>query len=111
MISITDDYMKEMLPKVRPYTLVILHKTSKVSELGADKIVWEHGRRNFGLMSEKKLHVVGPVRDESNVCGAYIFSTSTSETKELMDQDPGVKSGIFTYEIHQMQSFPGSTLP
>lgn len=31
--------------------------------------------------------------------------------KEIMDNDPGVIAGIFTYEIHLCQSFPGDKLP
>jgi hypothetical protein len=28
-----------------------------------------------------------------------------------MDEDPGVKAGIFTYEVHPTCSFPGDRLP
>ena len=28
-----------------------------------------------------------------------------------MDDDPGVRAGTFTYELHVTRSFPGSTLP
>ena len=59
--DITDDYMREMLQTTKPYTLVILHRTSKRNEPNADKIVWEHGRRNFELRRDGLLCVVGPV--------------------------------------------------
>ena len=49
MADITDEFMMEMMQKTKPYTIVILHKTLKMQEAGAEKIVWEHGRRNFQL--------------------------------------------------------------
>ena len=29
----------------------------------------------------------------------------------VMDADPGVKAGVFTYEVHVSRSFPGDRLP
>jgi hypothetical protein len=45
------------------------------------------------------------------VKGVGIFSTREEETKRIMDEDPAVKAGIFTYEIHPCRSFPGDKLP
>jgi hypothetical protein len=111
MTEITDDYMRESMGKTKPFTIVILHRTPKYKEPGMDKIVWEHGRRNFELRQEGKLCIVCPIRDETDVCGVGIFSTDSAETKSIMDGDPGVKAGIFTYEIHPTRSFPGDSLP
>lgn len=108
---ITDDQMRERLKAAKPYTLVILHKTAKLGELGSDKIVWEHGRRNFQLRDQGVLAIVCPVGDESAVAGIYIFTASPEETKRIMEEDPGVRAGIFTYEVHPTRGFPGSTLP
>jgi hypothetical protein len=33
------------------------------------------------------------------------------ETKRMMDDDPGVKAGVFVYEVHACRSFPGDALP
>ena len=110
-MSITDDYMREMLRTTKRYTIVLLHRTPKRSEPGADKIVWEHGRRNFELRKDGLLSIVGPVvRDESDIAGVYIFSTSPERTKRILDEDPAVKAGIFTYEIHLIEAFPGDAL-
>ena len=107
---ISDEYMREMLQRTLPYTVVILHKTAKRGQPDADKIVWEHGRRNFELRRDGILCVVCPVRDESDISGIGIFSTDSERTKEIMDNDPGVKAGIFTYETHATRSFPGDAL-
>jgi hypothetical protein len=111
MAGISDEYMSEMMQKTKPYTLVILHKTSKMQEAGMDKVVWEHGRRNFELRENGQLVIVCPVRDNSDVAGVGIFSTNETETRIIMDNDPGVLAGIFTYEMHASRSFPGDSLP
>ena len=102
--------MEEMLRRARPYTIVILHRTPKRDEPGADKTVWEHGRRNFELRRDGNLCIVCPVSDNGEVSGLGIFSTDPAETKRIMDDDPAVRAGIFTYEIHAARSFPGDSL-
>ena len=57
------------------------------------------------------LPIVCPVMDASDLSGVGIFNTNADELKVIMDDDPGVKSGIFIYEIHPCRSFPGSSLP
>jgi hypothetical protein len=99
-----------LLQNSKPYTLVILRKTPKSDEPGADKIVWEHGRRNFEFCRDGKPCVVCPVKDESDVSGIGIFSTDVKATREIMDEDPGVKVGIFVYETHATRSFPADAL-
>jgi len=103
MVEITDEFMKEMMLKTKEYTVVILKAT--------EKIIWEHGRRNFKLREEGILSIVCPIRDESGVNGVGVFNGTPDEVKEIMDGDPGVIAGIFTYEIHATRSFPGDKLP
>lgn len=102
--------MREMLAKTRPYTVVILHKTPKRGDPSADKVVWEHGRRNFELRRDGKLLVVCPVSDGSDVAGLSVFSTDLEETRRIMEADPAVVAGIFTVETHAARSFPGDSL-
>ena len=111
MSEITNDYMRAMLQTTKRYTLVILHRTPKRSGPAADKIVWEHGRRNFELRRDGLLSIVGPVvQDETDVTGVCIFSTDLKRTRKIMDEDPAVKAGIFTYEAHMIEGFPGDAL-
>jgi hypothetical protein len=78
---------------------------------GTDEVVWEHGRRNFSLRADKLLAIVCPVRDDSDVCGIAIFDGGVDEVRRIMDDDPGVRAGVFTYEVHPCRSFPGDALP
>ena len=111
MTEITDDYMREMFPKTREYSAVILRKSHAYTLPGAEKIVWEHGRRNFALRAEGILAIVCPVRDGSEVSGFGIFNGTVDEIRRVMDEDPGVKAGVFVYEIHACRGFPGDRLP
>ncbi len=107
---ITDQFMQEMLQKTKPYCVVILHGTDRLKDPASRAIVWEHGRRNFQLREEKLLQIVCPIGDGSGVSGIGIFATNLEETRRIMDDDPGVQAGLFTYEAHESRSFPGDAL-
>jgi hypothetical protein len=111
MTVFTDEQMRAGMAAARTYSVVILHKTARSTEQGVDKITWEHGRRNFGLRADGMLPIVCPVRDETDVAGVGVFTTTVEETKKIMDDDPGAKAGVFTYEVHACRGFPGSALP
>jgi hypothetical protein len=109
--TITDDYMREMMPKAREYVVVILRGTEKLREPGAERVVWEHGRRNFQLRADRLLSIVCPIRDGGPISGVGIFNANSDEVKRIMDEDPGVQGGLFTYELHACRGFPGDALP
>jgi len=111
MPEIGDHYMQEMLGKSRTYTAILLRKTAKFSEPDSGQIVWEHGRRNFALRAEGKLPIVCPATDDSDWAGIDIFDATPDEVDPIMQDDPGVKAGLFTYELHPVRGFPGSILP
>ena len=111
MTTITDDFMRQMLSKTKTYSVVILKATPKRSEPGADKLVWEHGRRNFALRAQGLLSIVCPIAGDSEVRGVEIFSIGIEEVKKTLDDDPAVKAGILIYEVYTCRSFPGDTLP
>ena len=111
MTEISDDYMRQMVATSRDYSIVIMHATSKRSESGVDEVVWEHARRNFALRVDGVLAVICRVADDSDVRGIGIFDKTVEETRAIMDEDPGMKAGVFTYEVHKGRGFPGDRLP
>jgi hypothetical protein len=111
MTTITDEFMKQMLPLAKTYCIVILKAAPKKNEPGSEKIIWEHVRRNFSLRADGLLSIVCPIADGSDVCGVGIFNAGVEEVKKIMDEDPGVKAGVFTYETHACRGFPGDSLP
>jgi hypothetical protein len=110
MTVITNEYMQQMLVTTRPYCLVILKTGPKRHEEGADKVIWEHGRRNFELRARGLLLIVCPINDGSDISGVGIFNASLAEVQQIMDEDPAVQAGILLYEIHATRSFPGDSL-
>jgi hypothetical protein len=110
-MTITDEFMREMISRTKPYCIVILKAGPNKHEPGADKIIWEHGRRNFALRAEGVLSIVCPVNDGSDVSGVGIFNATVEEVRRIMDEDPGVQAGVFVYELHPCRSFPGDGLP
>ena len=111
MDAITDEYMKEMLTKSKFYSLLVLKAGPKEITPEQMKTVWEHGRGNFELRAKGLLSIVCPVREENNIKGIGIFNVDKEELKKIMDEDPGVQEGIFTYEILLCKSFPRDVLP
>lgn len=111
MQTVTDAQMHEMLAKTKPYTMILLRDGPNWHSADRDKIVWEHGRRNFSLRLEGLLAIVSPVLDDSGIRGLGIFTVDQEETSRILDGDPGVQAGVFVYEVHPIQSFPGDFLP
>lgn len=115
--EVTDDVLSDALQTTKPYTIVILKATPKSSTSGPDLdqevavTVWAHGKRNFALRAAGLMPIVCPVLDDSGVAGIGIFDATTDDVERIMSKDPGVRSGIFTYDIHPTRSFPGSNLP
>src|SRR5689334_6229442 len=106
MQTVTDEYMMQMRAATKTYTLVILKVQPKRHEPGADKIIWEHGRRNHGLRLQGVLSIVCPVNDGSGIAGIGVFNATVEETTKIMDDDPAVKAGVLTYEVHPTWGFP-----
>lgn len=108
---ISDDFMRDMLAKSQTYTVVFLKATSRQRTPEVDAIIWEHGRRNFALRADGVLSIVCPVVDDSEWAGIGIFNATVEEVARIMEDDPGVRAGVFTYEVHPIRSFPGDALP
>jgi hypothetical protein len=109
--TITDEFMMQRISKTKNYCIVLLKHGPNWGMAGAEKIIWEHGRRNFWLLESGVMPIVCPVTDGSELSGIGIFNKNADEVKMIMDEDPGVKEEIFIYEIHTCRGFPGSSLP
>jgi hypothetical protein len=111
MTTVTDDYMRQKIAQTKEYCIVILKAGPNRHREGVEKIIWEHGRRNFALREEGVLSIVCPVADASEVSGIGIFNAGIDRVRAIMDEDPGVQEGVFVYKIHLCRSFPGDCLP
>ena len=84
MTEVTDEFMKEMIGRTKEYCIVILKSGPNRHREGVEKIIWEHGRRNFALREEKILAVVCPVADGGDLNGIGIFNAGIERVKEIM---------------------------
>jgi hypothetical protein len=109
--AVTDDMMRERLAQTKTYTLVLLKATARRKEPESAAIIWEHGRRNFALREAGLLPIVCPVTDDSGWSGLGIFDAPPNQVTEILEGDPGVRAGVFTFEVHPIRGFPGSALP
>jgi hypothetical protein len=109
--TITDEMMMENKTITRPYTMVILKAGPNFSMSGAQKIIWEHGRRNLSMRAAGLMSMIFPVDDGGEVCGVGIFNADPEAIQRIMAQDPAVQAGIFTFGVHPTRSFPGDALP
>jgi hypothetical protein len=73
-------------------------------------LTWGHGKRNYALYLAGLKRIICPIGDGSGTTGVSIFDADPDEVDQIMRQDPCVKAGLFTYELHATQTFPESTL-
>jgi hypothetical protein len=103
--------MHELLGQSRPYTAMLLRLTEKGRRPDSAPYIWEHGRRNLALKAAGTMPIICPATDESDWAGIAVFDVTPEEVDDLMRDDPGVKAGVFTFEVHPVFGFPGSSLP
>ena len=108
---IDDKAMRARLAGSAPYTMVVLHPTEFLVRPEVNPIIWAHGRRNMALISAGLAPIITPVSAADGPSGFAVFAADLDETRTIMDADPGVVAGIFTYETYPVRGFPGATLP
>jgi len=100
LLIVSDDTMRSRLAGASTYTTILLYRTDLYVRPAADAIVWEHGRRNMALTEAGLLSIVLPVTDETDLAGIGVFAANPVDTQTIMDDDPGVRAGIFRYDLH-----------
>ena len=110
MTRFSDEQMQAAMTQTREYTVVLLEAGPQYGTEAAKPVIWEHGRRNFELRADGILNIVCPITDDSPLCGVGIFAGTADDVRRVMDDDPGVRAGVFTYRIHPTRSFPGDAL-
>jgi hypothetical protein len=114
--ALTEEEFTAFRNTARAYTLMLLRagpnfeRPDAKFESPVGRTIWAHGKRNVALHEAGLLRVVCPVSDGSGLCGIGVFYAEPDEVTRIMDADPGVVAGVFTYEVHPTRSFPGSTL-
>ena len=107
--DISDEYMQSELARSKTYAFVTLLPGPNIDSAQREQI-WEHGRRNFALRNHGVMNIVGPLQDDGEIQGVAILDATVEEAAAIMDGDPTVVAGIFTYSVHPMRAFPGDAL-
>ena len=114
--QVSDQQLRDALATTRPYTALVLKATVTYEPPGPNRsprvsaIILDHAKRNYALHLAGLLRIVCPVADGSGVTGISIFDATPEDVERIMRGDPGVKAGLFTYDIHPTGTFPTSSL-
>ena len=109
--EITDAEMQTIIEYAQPYTVAILKAGPKHGTPESADLVKEHGRRTFALRKAGEIAVVLPVRDDSEISGIAVFDRDVDAVTAIMNDDPAVQAGVFTFEVHPAEGIPGDGLP
>lgn len=66
----------------------------------AEALQKAHLQNIMRLAEEGKLVVAGPLMDEGEVRGIYIFNVTSFEAKKLTETDPAIQAGSLVMELH-----------
>lgn len=69
-----------------------------------NKVFLQHRDSVAALLNSGKMVVAGPFADETDLAGIFVLRATAAEAKTLADQDPAVKAGLMTPEIHPWYS-------
>lgn len=112
MTTVTDAQIRDWWESTAPYTIMILSTTARYGEVpGRKAIIRDHERRMIALHADGILPIVCPARDRTGLAGVGIFAAGPDRAARIMDEDPGVRAGLYSYEVHPCSSQPGSALP
>jgi uncharacterized protein YciI len=94
-------------------TLVILRSGDNpppLSEADADELQRQHLAYRAELGRRGVLVANGPTRERSNptIRGLSIFACSLDEARRLTEDDPGVRAGVFGYDIMEWWTRAGA---
>jgi uncharacterized protein len=99
------DERQEIAPKV---TFLVIYRPGPAWLAGkpvSEQPLKEHGKYMLGLYVKGWMKLAGPLKD--NAGGAVVLEvTDESQAKAIVAEDPGVKSGIFVYEMHPWELKP-----
>lgn len=100
------------LSKLKPYLIVILKKSINYHKPDSQNIIQtEHLPYIFNLKSKGIMAIPMPVRDETDIAAIGVFvSNNKEEAGKIMDNDPAVIKGIFTYLLLNAIGLQGDSL-
>ncbi len=109
-MTYTSNAQETEKPEMKTYTFVMLKRGMKLDQdsLTRVEIQKQHLEYLDGMAESGLLNVAGPFLDKGDWRGILIFNTDDVEKVKLMvAEDPAVKAGRLTYEIHPWMTQKG----
>jgi uncharacterized protein YciI len=95
---------QEQQTKMVQFHMALLRKGPKwnfVGELGRSSVLKEHKQYFVSLLDSGKAVIGGPITDDKELVGIYILRAKSAEEAETwVYEDPPVKGGVFSAEMH-----------
>lgn len=109
----TESSVKAGEPQLKEYFFVMLKRGPNRSKdtVTAQNLQKGHMANIQKMAADGHLAIAGPFGDDGDWRGIFIFKTKTlDEARKLVEQDPMIKAGWLTYEIHPWWTVKGAKL-
>jgi uncharacterized protein YciI len=105
--------------ELETYEMVLLRHTRQGRDFGqesTERIFREHLEYTLGLLASGEQIAAGPVSDDpapdADVCGLGLYQKgSLDAVRRLVDNDPGVRQGLYSYDVMTWRTAPGTIAP
>ena len=98
---------------MKKYFMAFLKEGPTRDQSPEEAVIIRNGHLGYmnQLADENKLSIAGPFGDDGEIRGIVIYNVPTlEEATELVKNDPAVKAGRLTIEVHPWWAAKGSTL-
>ena len=93
--------------QLETYEFVLLRHTRQYGDFDEEnraRIFREHLGHTLSMVASGRQLVAGPITDspaeETQICGFGLFQQgSLDEVRRMMDADPGVQQGLYTFDV------------
>jgi hypothetical protein len=108
--AVTDAQIQDLAATAGPATLGVLRWTADRHRDGAAEVELEHQRRMVTLRADGVIAILVPVLSDT-LAGLAVMTVGVDEAGALFEEDPCVRAGMMTYEVHPCLTFPGDAAP
>ena len=107
------------MPELVSYQMVLLRHTAAgrgFDEETTERIFREHLAYTLSMLASGDQLAAGPVTDspaeDEDICGVGIYQKeSLDEVRRLIEQDPGVRQGLYRFDLMTWRTAPGTVTP
>ena len=106
-------------PQLVSYQMVLLRHTAGGRDFDAEtreRIFREHLAYTLSLLARGDQLAAGPVNgspaEDEDICGLGFYQKeSPEEVRRLIEQDPGVRQGLYRFDVMTWRTAPGTVTP